>query len=78
MVEKADIDREAIGDTIMGLDTNSESNFWYSTGDGEWKPLGCFVFETSLPVELTDEDIAKISRILLPLGELEIVPRDEE
>jgi hypothetical protein len=27
--------------------------------------------------ELSEEDIAKLSRIIIPLGELEIVPREK-
>lgn len=57
----------------MGIkDSNPE--FWYQKDDGSWGELSDL---TSISVELSDEDTAKLSRIIVPLGELEIVPREE-
>jgi len=58
----------------MGIE-NSDSDFWYLDEDGIWKALSqC----SEISVSLSDDDIAKLSRILVPLGELEIVPRDKK
>lgn len=58
----------------MGVN-NSDSEFWYLSEDGLWKAISqC----SEISISLSDEDIAKLSRILVPLGELEIVPRDKE
>lgn len=57
----------------MGIkDSNPE--FWYQKDDGSWGELSDL---TSISLELSDEDTAKLSRILVPLGDLEIVPREE-
>lgn len=57
----------------MGIkDSNPE--FWYQKDDGSWEALSDL---TSISVDLSDEDIAKLSRIIVPLGELEIIPREE-
>ena len=76
MVKETDISREVIGDQFMGVDNNSD--FWYCGDDGIWKMIGQLSDVSSISVDLSDEDIAKLSRILVPLGELEIVPRDKE
>ena len=58
----------------MGVN-NSDSEFWYLSEDDLWKAISqC----SEISISLSDEDIAKLSRILVPLGELEIVPRDKE
>ncbi len=56
----------------MGIKDNNPE-FWYQKdNDGSWGELSDL---TSISVELSDEDIAKLSRIIVPLGELEIVSR---
>ena len=61
----------------MGTKDDNNSEFWYLGEDGLWKALSQYS-EVTLSADLTDEDIAKLSRILVPLGELEIVPRDDK
>lgn len=60
----------------MGLNNNN-SDFWYRNEDGIWELVGKLSDTTSISIDLSDEDIAKLSRILVPLGELEIVPREK-
>ena len=57
----------------MGMKHDS-SEFWYQKDDGSWGELANL---GSISIELSDEDIAKLSRILVSLGELEIVPREK-
>ena len=74
MVKEKNTSREIIGVEFMGVN-NSDSEFWYLSEDGLWKAISqC----SEISISLSDEDIAKLSRILVPLGELEIVPRDKE
>ena len=74
MVKEKNTSREIIGVRFMGVN-NSDSEFWYLSEDGLWKAISqC----SEISISLSDEDIAKLSRILVPLGELEIVPRDKE
>jgi len=43
---------------------------------GEWSPI-MQVDSIECTVNLTEEDAAKLAKIIEPLGELEIVPREE-
>ena len=61
----------------MGIkDSNPE--FWYQKADGSWGHLDEI---TSVSIDFsadsTDEVVAALSRILVPLGDLEIVPREK-
>jgi hypothetical protein len=64
----------------MGIKDNNPE-FWYQKDDGSWDSWGELANLTSISVEfsaeLNDEDTAKLSRIIVPLGELEIVPREK-
>lgn len=64
----------------MGI-KNDNSEFWYQKADGSQDSWGELANLTSISVDfsvdLNDEDIAKLSRIIVPLGELEIVPREK-
>lgn len=55
----------------MGIKDNN-SGFWYQKDDGSWGELSNL---GSISVELSDEAVAALSSVLVPLGELEIVPR---
>ena len=65
------------------MDTN-DNNFtnwgslWYSTDGGEFNPLGDFSGELSFSLEVSEESAAELARALEPLGELEIVPRNDK
>lgn len=60
----------------MGI-KNDNPEFWYQKDDGSldsWEELANL---TLISVDLNDEDTAKLSRIIVPLGDLEIVPREK-
>lgn len=74
MGKEEDLSRKIIGDRFMGMKDNNPE-FWYRKDDDDsWEELAKL---TSISIELSDEDIAKLSRIIVPLGELEIVPREK-
>jgi hypothetical protein len=73
MGKEEDSIRKIIGDRSMGVKDNN-SDYWYRRSDGSW---GEVTNLGSISVELSEEDIAKLSRIIIPLGELEIVPREK-
>lgn len=55
-------------------------NLFYQNDKGEWLPLMAVNdLETAveLKIEMTEEDEAKLAAALVPLGNLEIVPREE-
>lgn len=54
-------------------DKKSDGQFWYQDNEGIWRNLGeC----TSLSLDISDEAAARLAEALIPLGELEIVPRN--
>ena len=58
----------------MGIN-NDNSGFWYQKTDGSWGSLN----ETSsISISISEESAAKLASILVPLGDLEIIPRGEE
>lgn len=73
MGKEEDISRKIVGVESMGIKDNN-SEFWYQKADGSWRNLGEI---TSLSIDLPDEAVAALSRALVPLGDLEIVPREE-
>jgi hypothetical protein len=74
VAEEENTYREIIGDKTMGLSSDMDSNFWYIDSNGEWQPFGEL---TEITFSLNDESSATLAQVLVPLGELEIVPRSE-
>lgn len=72
MGTKEIIDRETEGGTFLMGSDNNNSELWYQKDDGSWGRLAEI---TSVSIDLTDEAVAALSSALVPLGELEIVPR---
>lgn len=66
----------------MPLDNNDnekpkESGFWFRNGEtGEWSPIAQ-IESIECQINLTEEAEAILAAAFEPLGELEIVPREE-
>jgi len=60
----------------MPIDS-SDQDFWRRNDDGKWESVGSFG-ETSFSIAISEEVAARLAAVLEPLGDLEIVPRDEE
>ena len=65
----------------MDLNNNNEKpkagGLWFRNEEtGEWSPI-MQVESIECTINLTEEDEAKLAAILEPLGDFEIVPREE-
>ena len=61
----------------MGI-KNDNSEFWYQKADGSWGHLDEITsVSIDFSADLADEAVAALSRALVPLGDLEIVPREK-
>lgn len=61
-----------------GKGFNNWGRLWYSTDDGEFHPLGDVSGEFTFSLDVSEESAAELAHALEPLGELEIVPRDDK